>query len=110
MIDIIQNTISLYGKTVTILDANKNTISSTKAFIQPLRSDYQSPLYEDYQQDKSVEQFLYIGLPEVNLNQLPSGTLIQSGSKIYAIKMSETVYLSEDVVYERAVLENYTSE
>ena len=102
--------ISHYGQSITIMNANKETISTSTALIQPLRSDYQSPLYKDYQENDNTEQFLYIGLPETDLNSLPSDTLIESDSIIYKIKKIESFRLSDPVLYERAVLEKYTSE
>ena len=110
MINPLQSPISTYGQDITLMDANKEIISTSKALIQPLRSDYQSPLYKDYQEKDNIEHFLYIGPPEVDLRNLPSSTLIEADSVIYKIKKIENVFLSNMVVYERAVLEEYTSE
>lgn len=110
MTENIKNSIEQYGKTISVTTADGAEVSTPKAFIQPLRSDYQSPLYEDYQNDKSTEQFLYIGLPETNLSDMPSGTLLKSDSNVYEIKMIEKVYISEEVAYERAVLEKHVSQ
>ena len=110
MIDPVKTSILKYGQTITLIDGNEEIVSTSKAFIQPLRSDYQSPLYEDYQEDKSIEQFLYIGLPEVDLINMPSETLIKTDDMTYTIKKVENVYLSEKVIYERAVLEKYIAE
>ena len=96
--------IEQFGQEIQIIDPSEN-VFYTKAFIQPLRSDYQSPLYADYQENQGDEQYLYIGMPGVNLSSYPSGTLIKVNSKYYEIKKVEYVYFSGSVVYERAVLE-----
>lgn len=96
-----------YGQKITIEIPNNNPKIS-RAFIQPLRSDYQSALYEDYQTDAMNEQYLYIGIPSVKIVNAPSGTLIKTDSDTYTIKKSENVVVSGKVIYERAVLEKYS--
>ncbi len=103
----VQSLISNYGQTITIVDPSDNKITS-KAFIQPLRSDYQSPLYADYMETPGTEQYLYIGLAKVKLSSYPSGTTIIADSKSYKIKKIENVYLTSKIIYERAVLEEDT--
>lgn len=101
--------ISLYGQDITI---NSNSLSvpiSTKAFIQPLRSDYQSDMYGDYRETENEEQFLYIGLPEYSLSSYSENVTITSKNKTYVIKKSESVNLSGKPIYERAVLEEQTA-
>ncbi len=96
-----------YGQKITVEIPNENPKTS-RAFIQPLRSDYQSALYEDYQTDAMNEQYLYIGIPNVKLVNAPSGTLIKTDSETYTIKKIENVVVSGKVIYERAVLEKYS--
>lgn len=96
-----------YGQKITVEIPNENPKTS-RAFIQPLRSDYQSALYEDYQTDAMNEQYLYIGIPNVKLVNAPSGTLIKTDLDTYTIKKIENVIVSGKVIYERAVLEKYS--
>ena len=93
-----------FGQNITITHPSKEDLKS-KAFIQPLRSDYQSPLYMDYAETEGKEQFLYIGPANIKLNKSPSGAVISTELKDYIIKKVEVVYLSSKPVYERAVLE-----
>lgn len=99
--------ISKFGQDVKVQCTSEKTIK-TKAFIQPLRSDYQSPLYGDYLEETKTEQYLYIGLPNVKLNSYASTAVITAGLKNYSVKKVEYVYLSGEVIYERAVLEEKT--
>lgn len=96
-----------YGQKITIEIPNENSKAS-RAFIQPLRSDYQSALYEDYQTDAMNEQYLYIGIPNIKLVNAPTDTLIKTDSDTYIIKKVENVIISGKVIYERAVLEKYS--
>ena len=100
--------IEQFGQEIQIVDPSQNVVYA-KAFIQPLRSDYQSPLYADYLENQNDEQYLYIGMPGVNLSSYPSGTVIKLGEVTYDIKKVEYVYFSGNVVYERAVLEESSS-
>lgn len=100
--------ISRYGQTVTIKKTDTSSPVETKAIIQPLRSDFQSGLYADYSDSSKTEQFLYIGLPEINLSSYPDTTTITCAGKNYFIKKSESFYCGNQVMYERAVLEEKT--
>ena len=97
--------ITKYGQTVSIKKTALSDPETTKAFIQPLRSDYQSNLYGDYVETEGTEQFLYIGLPEYKLPDYPNTTRITFSNQPYAIKKAENVYFGENVLYVRAVLE-----
>lgn len=97
--NVTKDIINQFGQSITV-----NNIKS-KALIQPLRSDYQSYLYMDYQTSENKEQFLYIGFSDVNLTESSSDTLIKTATESYRVIKSEKVYLSDTAVYERAVLE-----
>ncbi len=108
MYDNSRRAFSQFGQKVTITNTAQNTKQVTRAFIQPLRSDYQSPMYGDF--TSKNEQFIYIGKPGVKLCQCDKeNTIIESNSGNYKIIQAEDVYLSEKVFYERALLEPYTS-
>ncbi len=100
-----KNLINKFGQSITILKSENDTPIYTKAFIQPLRCDYQSELYGDYVDTPGEEQFLYIGLPDDQISTYPSSTVITMNNQDYKIKKAETVYLSNTSMYERAVLE-----
>ena len=75
----VETLISKFGQNVEIaLSKEKNSIKA-KAFIQPLRSNMQSELYEDYRDSGKTEQHLYIGSPNINLSDTPSATLTFGG-------------------------------
>ena len=98
--------ISQYGQNVTLNSSDKNNTPKTfKAFIQPLRSDFQSDLYGDYKESDNTEQFLYIGPPGIQLMKYPTGTTLESNSEKFIIKKAENVYLSGEIIYERGLLE-----
>lgn len=97
--------IKKYGQTVSIKKTYSSDPEIDKAFIQPLRSDYQSSLYGDYIETEATEQFLYIGLPNHKLPDYPSTTRIIFSNQSYIIKKAENVYFGENVLYVRAVLE-----
>ncbi|MBR0423182.1 MAG: hypothetical protein IJJ04_00855 [Clostridia bacterium] len=105
MISEANSLIKKYGQTVSIKKTALSDPEITKAFIQPLRSDYQSNLYGDYIETEGVEQFLYIGLPNHNLPDYPNTTRITFSNQTYTIKKAENVYFGENVLYVRAVLE-----
>ena len=94
-----------YGQDITITPGNGSKPINSKAIIQPLRSDYQSDLYGDYLETQSTEQFLCIGLPGLQISALPASAVITAKNQNYIIKKAENVYLSDTVIYERAVLE-----
>ena len=50
--------ISKFGQDVKVQCTSEKTIK-TKAFIQPLRSDYQSPLYGDYLEETNRAIFIH---------------------------------------------------
>ena len=101
--------ISQYGQNITLTSSCKNLPLNFKAFIQPLRSDFQSDLYGDYKESETSEQFLYIGPPDINLKEYPDDTIIESNSEKFKIKKAENVYLSGKVIYERGVLEKLST-
>ena len=112
MLNYLKTLISSYGQSiaVTFTDASsKSKLIKSRAFIQPLRSDEQSPLYGDYNSSNTTEQFLYIGKADVKLYACPEGTLIETASGKYKIKKAENVCLGKKVIYERAVLEVYSN-
>ncbi len=100
-----KNIINQFGQNITILKSENDNPIHTKAFIQPLRCDYQSELYGDYVDTPGEEQFLFIGLPEDKISTYPDTTVITVNSQDYKIIKAETVYLSNTSMYERAVLE-----
>lgn len=93
--------IKKYGQPVIIIDGASETESF--AFIQPLRMDEQSALYGDYN-SSGAEQYLYIGLPTILLSKI-TNAIVRSYGKDYIVIKAESVILSGEVVYERAVLE-----
>lgn len=93
--------IKRYGQRITVSKSGKDTESF--AFIQPLRADDQSTLYDDYNKD-NVEQYLYIGLPDCPIDD-SGGTTITFDNQIYSVVKSESVWLSNKIIYNRAVLE-----
>ncbi len=97
--------INQFGQDVVIQTSENDNPIYTKAFIQPLRCDYQSEMYGDYQDNPGDEQFLYIGLSDYPISTYPNTTVITSNNQDYTIKKAETVYLSNTPMYERAVLE-----
>lgn len=108
MYDNSKRAFSRFGQKVTIIDTKNNKKQVTDAFIQPLRSDYQSPMYGDF--TSKNEQFIYIGKPGVKLcKRDKDSTVVKSNSISYKIIQAEDVYLSGKVFYERALLELYTS-
>lgn len=111
MLNYLKTLISSYGQSITIAfkDNGEDKVIKSRAFIQPLRSDGQSPLYGDYNPDITNEQFLYIGRTDVKLTSRPSNTIIEASSGKYKIKKVENVYLGKKPIYERAVLEHYSS-
>lgn len=97
--------INNFGQDITIKESENDDPIYAKAFIQPLRCDYQSEMYGDYVDNPGDEQFLYIGLPDYPISTYPITTVITSNGQDYTIKKAETVYLSNRPMYERAVLE-----
>ena len=93
--------IKKYGQKITV-SQNGETVQSF-AFIQPLRADEQSELYGDYN-PQSVEQYLYIGLPDCNIDD-SGNTTITFDNQNYSVVKSESVWLSNRIIYNRAVLE-----
>ena len=104
MISKANSLIKRYGQLVSIKKTSSSEPINTKAFIQPLRSDYQSNLYGDYIETEGTEQFLYIGLPDYNLPDYPNTTRLTFSNQSYTIKKAENVYFGENVLYVRAVL------
>lgn len=104
-----KNLILRYGQPITITKSSADTPKSTRAFIQPLRWDVQSPLYGDYEDSNKTEQFLYIGSPNFQLSTYPTTTVITCEGQNYIIVKAESVYLADQVIYERAVLEKQTA-
>ena len=102
--------ISNYGQSITVKKNEDDKPIHTKAFVQPLRCDYQSELYGDYvdSNNKNVEQYLYIGDPEIKLSSAPNA-IITVDNQNYFIKKAEEVIFSDKVLYERAVLEKSQS-
>lgn len=95
------NLIKKYGQKITISKSGQAIKSS--AFIQPLRADEQSELYGDYNQNQ-VEQYLYIGLPDCEIDDSGNTTVIFDNEN-YSVVKSESVWLSNKIIYTRAVLE-----
>ena len=96
-----RNLIKKYGQPITITQSGK--ITKSYAFIQPLRADDQSNLYGDYN-PLNNEQYLYIGLPDHELDD--SGDMvITCKNDNYSVIKAESVLLSNQVIYNRAVLE-----
>ncbi len=93
--------IEKYGQPITIFDGTSEIESF--AFIQPLRMDEQSALYGDYN-DSGAEQYLYIGLPTTLLGD-NTNVVVRSYGKDYSVIKAESVILSNEIIYERAVLE-----
>ncbi len=93
--------IKKYGQKITVSKSGENIKSS--AFIQPLRADDQSTLYDDYNKN-DVEQYLYIGLPSCDIDDL-GNTTITFDNENYSVVKSESVWLSNKKIYNRAVLE-----
>ena len=93
--------IKKYGQPITITQNGK--ITKSYAFIQPLRADDQSNLYGDYN-DLSTEQYLYIGLPDRQIDD-SGNTVITLKNENYSVIKAESVLLSNKVIYNRAVLE-----
>ncbi len=104
----VETLISKFGQSVDITTSKEKNPIKVKAFIQPLRSNIQSELYEDYRDSDKTEQNLYIGLPGTNLSDNPSATLT-FGGKNYAIKKVEKVNVLGKDIYERAVIEEVKS-
>ena len=104
----VETLISKFGQSVDITMSKEKNPIKVKAFIQPLRSNIQSDLYEDYSDSDKTEQNLYIGLPDTNLSDNPSATLT-FGGKNYAIKKVEKVNVLGKDIYERAVIEEVKS-
>lgn len=96
-----RNLIKKYGQPITITQNGKTTKSS--AFIQPLRADDQSTLYGDYN-TSDVEQYLYIGLPDHEIDD-SGNTVISFKNENYSVIKAESVWLSNRIIYNRAVLE-----
>lgn len=94
--------IEKYGQPITIFDGTSEIESF--AFIQPLRMDEQSALYGDYN-DSGAEQYLYIGLPMTLLGDSTTDVVVRSYGKDYSVIKAESVILSNEIIYERAVLE-----
>ncbi len=94
--------IEKYGQPITIFYGTSETESF--AFIQPLRMDEQSALYGDYN-DSGAEQYLYIGLPTTLLGDNTTDVVVRSYGKDYSVIKAESVILSNEIIYERAVLE-----
>ncbi len=95
------NLIKKYGQKITVSQSGK-TVKSF-AFIQPLRADEQSGLYSDYNED-NVEQYLYIGLPDCEIDD-SGNTTITFNNQNYSVIKSESVWLSNKIIDNRAVLE-----
>lgn len=95
------NLIKKYGQKITISKSGQTIKSS--AFIQPLRADDQSELYGDYN-PQNVEQYLYIGLPDCDIDD-SGNTTITFENENYSVVKSESVWLSNRKIYNRAVLE-----
>jgi len=93
--------IKKYGQRITVSKNGKAVTSF--AFIQPLRADDQSNLYGDYNEN-GVEQYLYIGLPDCPIDD-SGGTTIIFNNENYSVTKSESVWLSNKIIYNRAVLE-----
>ncbi len=97
--------IERYGQNISIKKSSNSDLILTKAFVQPLRCDWQSELYGDYVDENKVEQFLYIGFAEHQINICPTTTVIIVENQNYVVKKAENVFFSGQAIYERAVLE-----
>ena len=96
-----KNLIKKYGQKILI---SKNEVTAESfAFIQPLRADDQSELYGDYNPE-NAEQYLYIGLPDCEISDSGDTTIIFDNEN-YSVVKSESVWLSDKIIYNRAVLE-----
>lgn len=109
MIEETKKLIEIYGQNISVNLFPEDIVKNSKAFIQPLRSDYQSLLYLDYAESSKVEQYLYIGSAELELYEHPNSIIKLSDSSKYTIKKVEKVYLLSKAIYERAVLEKITT-
>ncbi len=103
---IAKDLIAKYGQTVSIIINESTPSETTSAFIQPVRCDDHQTLCGHYVDTEASndENFLYIGKPNVRLDLYPTTTIVQTETDSYTLKKAETVTLSNQIVFIRAIL------
>ena len=103
---IAKDLIAKYGRPVSIIIDQNAPPETTRAFIQPVRCDDHQTLCGHYVDTEASENenFLYIGKPDVRLDLYPVTTIIQTETGSYTLKKAETVTISDQIVFIRAIL------
>lgn len=96
--------IERYGHEVSIVNSVDNTVQKVKAFIQPFRPNSDTYLIDTDNNTNDDGIYLYIGDPIVRLDTYPIGTQIQDEGNNYILKKADTMRISENIIYIRAIL------
>ncbi|MBQ9553081.1 MAG: hypothetical protein IJU96_10005 [Clostridia bacterium] len=105
-----KNLFEPFGRTVTLRDANGDTLNTFKALIQPLR--YKNKMYLDgiYTEIgfNSQGHYLYLGPPEPDLCAAAAGDHLFADGISYQIDRAEKVYQNDKVFYIWAIIRTIT--
>ncbi len=98
-----------YGQTVKIIIPDNQNYEYTKAFIQPLNQSKKNYNINYYLDSGLIDMnnYLYIGLPDIKIDDYPLDTIIESNSKSYLIIKTNRVYIKDELIYIRAILKEY---
>ena len=96
-----------YGQIVRVKKGSEESFKETKAFIQPLRSNDKKTLYGNYLGIGADNDgmYLYIGTPNVSLDEYPLDTIVYTKNRSYVVKSDKKICISDDVIYIRAILQ-----
>ena len=95
-----------HGRPAVLCSSNGETVSSTYAFISPLRYKNKMYLYGVNTEIgyNSQGHYLYIGPPLPDLTDINDGDYITAGETKYRIDRAEKVYAGQRVLYIWAVI------
>lgn len=96
-----------YGRQCAVKPFGSDKQMSVKAFVNPLL--YKNKMYigGKYLPDGFCDggHYLYIGEPNLRLDNMPTGTVIVCGEYTYSIKYSEQYFIGSDALYTWAILQ-----
>ena len=105
MMNAVINSISKYGGDVTV--SQGNTSVRGKGIVEPLR--YRNKIYIGGEQRHlgfmKREKYLFIGTPDMNLNE--NRTVIEAASGKYIVKRCERYFVQDNPIYTWAIMVPY---
>lgn len=107
----VKNKIDEFGQRVIItIPSQDNKIIETNAFIQPLRQINKSYQWNNYLDSGFIDlsSYIYIGPYDIRLDNFPGDTILESDSRKYIVKKTDTVSIKNEVIYIWAILQMYT--